>query len=274
MRHKTLYIIAGCNGAGKTTASLSFLPDILDCTQWINADEIAKGLSFFHPESVAVAAGRLMLQRIQELLARGETFAIETTLATKSYHKLVAQAHELGYKVELLFFFLPSPECAIKRVAHRVRNGGHNIPRDVIIRRYYAGIRNLHKIYAPIVDKWTVYYYFKNDYIIVDKGVMGDKVTFHAASDVDNPQAREAPVALYCSAEERRFLDCCNRAVLKMITECALHDELVVMIDNNERPIWVRAREVLEKNPGLKLNNVEYTPVEVDIDEYLKDVRR
>ena len=133
---KHLYIISGPNGAGKTTASYSVLPKILQCREFVNADEIARGLSPFNPESVAIEAGRLMLRRINELLRRDESFSIETTLSTRSYFRLVEQAHRQGYDVTLLFFWLQSPEQAIERVAERVSKGGHNIPRDIIIRRY------------------------------------------------------------------------------------------------------------------------------------------
>ena len=131
-----LYIIAGCNGAGKTTASYTVLPEMLDCREFVNADEIAKGLSPFNPESVAIDAGRLMLQRMDDLLIAGEDFAFETTLATRSYVKFIDQAHAMGYFVSLLFFWLPTPELAIVRVATRVSKGGHDIPEEVIRRRY------------------------------------------------------------------------------------------------------------------------------------------
>lgn len=153
----TLYIIAGCNGAGKTTASMSVLPEVLNCREFVNADEIAKGLSPFKPEEVAVEAGKLMLHRIDVLLSRHVTFAIETTLATRSYKKLVGRAKESGYKVILLFFWLSSPEMAEMRVAQRVASGGHNIPKDIIHRRYLAGLRNLFEIFVPIVDLWSLY---------------------------------------------------------------------------------------------------------------------
>lgn len=154
---RALYIIAGCNGAGKTTASMTVLPEVLHCREIVNADEIAKGLSPFRPEEVAVQAGRLMLERIDRLLTRGETFAIETTLATRSYAGLVRRAKAAGYTVVLLFFWLPSPEMAEMRVAQRVAEGGHDIPREVIRRRYWLGLRNLLEIYAPEVDVWSMF---------------------------------------------------------------------------------------------------------------------
>lgn len=154
---KDLYIISGCNGAGKTTASYTVLPEILECKEFVNADEIARGLSPFNPESMAIEAGRLMLQRIEDLLQRDETFAIETTLATKSYINLVRRAQAKGYRVSIVFFWLRTPELAVQRVAERVRHGGHNIPEDTIRRRYLAGIRNLFRLFLPEVDYWDIY---------------------------------------------------------------------------------------------------------------------
>jgi len=154
---KNLYIISGCNGAGKTTASYTVLPEILNCREFVNADEIARGLSPFNAGSVAIEAGKLMLQRIEDLLGRNETFSLETTLATRSYVNLVKRAQKQGYRVFLLYFWLNSPELAKKRVAERVCKGGHDIPEGTIKRRYAAGINNLFKLFMPIVDYWAVY---------------------------------------------------------------------------------------------------------------------
>lgn len=151
-----LYIIAGCNGAGKTTASLSFLPEMLNCYEFVNADSIAAGLSPLQPDTVAFEAGRIMLLRINKLVIEKVDFAFETTLSTKSYHSLLKSAKNNGYKVWLLFFWLPNPEMAIARVTSRVKNGGHFIPKDVIIRRYSRGIANLINIYLPLADNWFV----------------------------------------------------------------------------------------------------------------------
>lgn len=156
---KKLYIIAGCNGAGKTTASFTILPEVLDCKEFINADEIAKGLSPFQPESVAVQAGRIMLARMDELLQKGETFAFETTLATKSYKQKIEWAQANGYEVTLLFFWLRNVIMAKERVAQRVSEGGHSIPSETIERRYYNGIANLFTIYIDMVD---ICYIFDN----------------------------------------------------------------------------------------------------------------
>lgn len=157
MSQKTIYIISGCNGAGKTTASLSILPEILDCPEFVNADNIAAGISPFHPEKVAFEAGRIMLERIDFLIKNNETFAIETTLATKIYKSKLVDAISNGYLVKLLFFWLPNVEMAVNRVSIRVSEGGHNIPIDVIKRRYIRGIENLFKIYIPLCSEWIVY---------------------------------------------------------------------------------------------------------------------
>lgn len=138
-----LYIIAGCNGAGKTTASLTMLPQILKCKEFVNADSIAAGLSPFNVESVAFEAGRIMLERINQLLEENEDFAFETTLATRSYVSFIKKARTKGYKIILLYFWLASPDFAKQRVAKRVRQGGHNIPDEIVERRYYRGISSL-----------------------------------------------------------------------------------------------------------------------------------
>lgn len=153
---KHLYIISGCNGAGKTTASYTVLPEILKVKEFVNADEIARGLSPFNPEGMAIEAGRLMLLRIDELLLKGWDFAIETTLATRSYSRLVQRAQAMGYTVHLMFFWLNSINLAEERVETRVQLGGHNIAKDVIKRRYHIGLHNLFEVFIPIVDEWMI----------------------------------------------------------------------------------------------------------------------
>ena len=152
MLEKNLYIISGCNGAGKTTASFTILPEILSCREFVNADEIARGLSPFQPEKVSFEAGRIMLNRIKELLNERENFAFETTLSTRSYKNTIIKAKSQGYTVTLLFFWLQSIELAKERVKIRVAEGGHNIENPIIERRYTRGIKNLFDIYLPIVD--------------------------------------------------------------------------------------------------------------------------
>lgn len=178
-----LYVIAGCNGAGKTTASFNVLPQILDCKEFVNADEIAKGLSPFAPETVAIQSGKLMLQRIDNLLNERVSFAIETTLATRSYRRLVETAHEKGYVVQLLFFWLESPSVACERVRKRVLEGGHNIPVDTIYRRYHLGLKNLFEIFMPIVDYWTIYDNNLQTKLIADSENVVDEMLFNKIKD-------------------------------------------------------------------------------------------
>ncbi len=149
-----LYIICGPNGAGKTTASFSILPEILECKEFVNADEIARGLSPFNPEKVSISAGKLMLQRINELFASNETFAFETTLATKSYINLIRKALKMSYKVNIVFFALESDDLAVERVKYRVSEGGHNVEEKTIRRRYYSGLKNFFEVYKDMVPNW------------------------------------------------------------------------------------------------------------------------
>lgn len=157
MKEKNLYIIAGCNGAGKTTASFTILPEILDCKEFVNADEIAKGLSPFQPEKVSFEAGRIMLNRIDELFQHNENFAFETTLATKTYKQKILRARASGYNTTLLFFWLKNVDLAKERVEIRVKEGGHDIPKDVIERRYLNGINNLFNIYLDIANQVFIF---------------------------------------------------------------------------------------------------------------------
>ena len=179
---KNLYIISGCNGAGKTTASYTVLPEILDCKEFVNADEIARGLSPFNPESVAIEAGRLMLKRIDELLEKDETFSIETTLSTKSYINLVRRARAKRYTVRLLFFWLNSPELALLRIAERVAKGGHNIPEPIARRRYVAGINNLFRLFMNEVDYWVIYDNSEYPAVQVAAGGKNDQTTINLES--------------------------------------------------------------------------------------------
>jgi len=165
-----LYLIAGCNGAGKTTASFAILPEMLGCKEFINADEIARGLSPFQPEKAAIDAGRIMVHRMEEMLKQQQDFAIETTLATKTYVKFIKKAQKEGYFVTLLYFWLNSPELAIRRVEDRVRSGGHNVPIEIIRRRYKAGARNLFTLYTPISDYWMVIDNSENPFKIIIEG--------------------------------------------------------------------------------------------------------
>lgn len=151
-----LFIICGCNGAGKTTASYTILPEMLNFGEFVNADEIAKKLDPFKPEDAALRASRLMIERIDELLSKKADLAIETTLATRTLVKIIKDAKELGYTITLIYFWLNMPELAIERVRLRVASGGHNVPEETIRRRYLQGISNLFSLYLPIVDYWIL----------------------------------------------------------------------------------------------------------------------
>ena len=152
-----IYIIGGPNGSGKTTVSLKLLPNFLECFEYVNADAIAAGMSQFNPESVAILAGGLMIQRLRTLSDSGTDFAFETTLAARNFARFLSNCKTKGYTINLIYFGLQSPEMAIERVQQRVESGRHSIPEDVIRRRYDRGRRNLTSLYLPLCDRWIVY---------------------------------------------------------------------------------------------------------------------
>ena len=165
-----LYIIAGCNGAGKTTASYTVLPELLNCKEFVNADEIARGLSPFRPENVGFEAGRIMLNRIDELVKQKKDFAFETTLSTRSYLSFIRLAKKQGYKITLVFLWLKSADVAKERVKQRVAKGGHNIPQNIIERRYKRGMENFFKIFWKEIDYWLMIDNNKTQPLIVAGG--------------------------------------------------------------------------------------------------------
>jgi len=167
-----LYIIAGPNGAGKTTAAYTLLPEVMKTKEFVNADEIARGLSPFNVESVAFEAGRLMLKRIDYLLEQQVDFALETTLSTRSYVSLIRRAQQAGYTVGLYYFWIPSADVSKARVAQRVSRGGHNIPPDVIERRYSRSVWNLTNLYTPVCDSFTVFDNSQTETKLVSTGGM------------------------------------------------------------------------------------------------------
>ena len=167
---KKIIIIAGPNGAGKTTFASEFLPEEADCPEFVNADLIAAGLSPFQPDKVALAAGRLMLGRIQDLVENGESFGLETTLSSRSYLRLIPRWKESGYHIKLHFLALPDQESAISRVAHRVAMGGHKIPEPTIRRRFSRGWDNLKREYVAVVDEWAVYDASRNPPFLLETG--------------------------------------------------------------------------------------------------------
>lgn len=165
-----LYIISGCNGSGKTTASYTLLPDLLNCKQFVNSDEFAKYFSPFDPSAASITASRYMLMKINYLLGRYEDFSIETTLATRSLVKIIQQAQSVGYEVTIMYFWLNSPELAVQRVRDRVASGGHNIPEAVIRRRYVMGLQYFFNTYMPICDRWVLADNSKTPFTVVAEG--------------------------------------------------------------------------------------------------------
>ena len=164
------FIISGCNGAGKTTASYSLLPELLDCREFVNSDEFAKSLSPFDPSAASVSASRYMLKKIWYLLERGEDFALETTLATRALMKIIQAARDRGYTITLLYLWLNSPELAIRRVKARVKAGGHNIPDEVVRRRYVMGLKYFFEDYKPESDHWILADNSKSPFVVVAEG--------------------------------------------------------------------------------------------------------
>jgi len=152
-----IVILAGPNGAGKSTVAKYLLTEKYLIDEFVNADAIAAGLSAFAPEQVAFEAGRIMLRRINSLLTSERSFAFETTLASKSFTRLIMRAHSAGYRVTLLYVALPSALLAKRRVARRVKEGGHSIPENIIERRFYRSLDNLIHRYRRVVDEWFVY---------------------------------------------------------------------------------------------------------------------
>lgn len=153
----SVVVLAGPNGAGKSTAAPALLHGRLAVEQFVNADEIARGLAGFAPETAAIPAGRIMLARLKELARSRANFAFETTLASRSFAPWLASLVAGGYRFHLVFLWLPSADLAVARVADRVRLGGHNVPEETIRRRYRAGIGNFNRLYRPIATDWRVY---------------------------------------------------------------------------------------------------------------------
>jgi predicted ABC-type ATPase len=149
-------VIAGPNGAGKSTTAPAVLRDALRVREFVNADTIAAGLSAFSPETVAVRAGRVMLQRLHELADQRQDFAFETTLASRSFAPWLRHMQSAGYKFHLVYLWLPIVELALARVAERVRRGGHAVPEDVVRRRYDRSIDNFFNLYMRFADSWLM----------------------------------------------------------------------------------------------------------------------
>lgn len=152
----TVAVLAGINGAGKSSSAEPILRERLRMPVFVNADTIARGLNAFDVESEAVKAGRIMLDHLHELAAKRRSFALETTLAARTYAPWLGKLKADGYIVHLFYFWLDNPGLAVKRVADRVRAGGHHIPEETIRRRYARSVRNFLDLYRPVVTTWEV----------------------------------------------------------------------------------------------------------------------
>ena len=166
-----LFIIAGCNGAGKTTAAYNLLPEVFKTVEFLNADEIARSISAEDVEKAAFAAGKIILSKIYELIELEKSFAIETTLSGNTYLDVIKQAKINGFEVTMFFVYLENVNLAFERVALRVSKGGHNIPEEIIERRYFKGLKNLPK-YLELVNDWYLYDNSQGDYELIAKQVL------------------------------------------------------------------------------------------------------
>jgi predicted ABC-type ATPase len=153
----TIYLIAGCNGSGKTTFAKEFLPNEVKCLRFLNADEMARGISPLKPSAGAVQAARLLLAQIDKCISKRETFALESTLSGKTYIRLFKQAREIGFEIELHYLWLSSPAQAIARVRQRVQQGGHHVPAADIRRRFKRSLVLLFEEYLPLASRWAVW---------------------------------------------------------------------------------------------------------------------
>jgi predicted ABC-type ATPase len=189
-RAPKVVVLAGPNGAGKSTSAAKLLLGALKVQEFVNADTIAQGLSAFAQERVAFEAGRIMVTRIRELAASRASFGFETTLASRSYAPWLAELRTGGYKVHIVFLWLPSADEAVARVAERVRAGGHNVPEPTVRRRYAAGLKNLFQLYLPLADAWQV---VDNSVVQSPRSIAVGGV--HGPVRVDDPLTWEAILA-------------------------------------------------------------------------------
>jgi len=157
MKSKSVYIIAGPNGSGKTTFAKKFLPQYAKCLHFVNADLIAQGLSPFSPRIAAMKAGRLVLEQIQDMAGKDVDFAFETTLSGKAYIDFLKALKRKGYRLHLFFLWIPSPELALARIKGRVAEGGHDVPAEDVRRRFDRGIQNFFRFYRQLLDTWMFF---------------------------------------------------------------------------------------------------------------------
>jgi predicted ABC-type ATPase len=185
---REIVLIGGPNGAGKTTAARVLLPGI-GIGEFVNADEIARGLSPLGAEQAALAAGRAMLARIHALVAQGTSFAFETTCSGRAYERLLRKCRAEGWRLTLVFLWLPSADLALDRVARRVREGGHAIPPEVVVRRFRAGLSNMMRIYLPLADQVSIHDNSDAGRVLIAGKNLGSDLTVHDRSD--GPRSRK-----------------------------------------------------------------------------------
>jgi len=177
-----MFVVSGCNGSGKTTASYMVLPGALGCRRYVNSDEFAKSFSPFNPQAASIQASRFMVTEIEYLMGRREDFGVETTLATKSLRSIIRKAQEEGYHVTVLYLWLESPSMAMERVRKRVSAGGHFISPETVTRRYYAGIQYFFYYYKNLADKWILLDNTEGDYRMVAQGWKDSMILHDAAT--------------------------------------------------------------------------------------------
>lgn len=206
-------IVAGPNGAGKTTFAREYLTREADCAEFINADLIAAGLSPFAPERAAIQAGRLMLDTLERLVARGDSFSFETTLSGRGYARQIPAWREAGYRVELYFLSLPSADVAVERVRQRVRQGGHDISEETIRRRFVSGLALFQGVYKPPVDGWVLYDNSGDELVLKDwsdksmiktDGISEDRAGYAGVSAEASAMVQGSMAALRRAAQRAR----------------------------------------------------------------------
>lgn len=173
-----IFVLSGPNGAGKSTTATVLLPETLSIEQFVNADLIAQGLSPFAPQTSALEAGRLMLARIHDLRSRGQSFAFETTLASRSYVRFLQESQQAGYIVHIAYIWLSSVNLALFRVANRVAEGGHDVFPTTVERRFRRGLSNFFALYQPLADSWTLCDNSEKQLAIIAQGFKGAKSKF------------------------------------------------------------------------------------------------
>lgn len=236
MPDKQIIIIAGPNGAGKTTFAREFLPREENFETFINADLIAAGLNPFNPSRAAIQAGRLMLKAINQLVERGESFAFETTLSGLGYSRSIPRWQERGYRVKLIFLRLESADAALNRVGLRVSEGGHDIPDEVIGRRFERGWRNFESVYRDLVDEWMVYNNQSRSAIPIAKGGKGTMTMQETKIQTETARERDEFAARVEAALHRAALRAWARAARHGGKVAVVEDGKVVLLDPTKEP--------------------------------------